>query len=153
MRWLGVFIAPNHFHSRRWRLLAMGAPPRQLSIRVWSSWPLERLVVLLHWTVRCRTGQSGAFWLLRSDFLHALFTTAGDRWRAGSRCSAGLPDSPVAHRTVRWIIVERALELPRVAGLESYGPGAPDSVRWHTRQSGAPFFSTLKFFAPIKWFT
>jgi hypothetical protein len=26
MRWLGVFIAPNHFHSHWGRLLAMGAP-------------------------------------------------------------------------------------------------------------------------------
>jgi hypothetical protein len=23
--------------------------------------------------------------------------------------------------------------------------GAPDTVRWHTGQSGAPFYSTLKF--------
>jgi hypothetical protein len=36
-----------------------------------------------------------------------------------SRCSAGTPDSPVAHRTV-W-------RNPRVAGSALYGPGAPDT--------------------------
>jgi hypothetical protein len=30
-----------------------------------------------------------------------------------SRCSAGAPDSPVAHRTVRWIIAERCVETRR----------------------------------------
>jgi hypothetical protein len=65
-----------------------------------------------------------------------------DRWRE-------LAVAPLAHRTVRRIIAERVFKFPRVAGLELYGPGAPDTVRWHTRQSVAPFFSTLKFFAPF----
>jgi hypothetical protein len=63
-----------------------------------------------------------------------------------SRCSAGSPDSPVAYWIVRWIIAECTLEFLRVAGLELYGHGAPDTIWWHTGQSGAPFFSTLKFF-------
>jgi hypothetical protein len=46
-----------------------------------------------------------------------------------SRCSAGAPDSLVAHRTVRWIIAERVGKNPRVAGLGLYGPNAPDTVR------------------------
>jgi hypothetical protein len=62
-----------------------------------------------------------------------------------SRCSAGAPDSPVAHQTVRWIIAERGLRNPKVKSLESYGPGAPDTVRWHTGQSGAPDQGTLRF--------
>jgi hypothetical protein len=36
-----------------------------------------------------------------------------------------------------------------VASLELYGPGAPDTVRWHTGQSGALDQSTLRFFAPL----
>jgi hypothetical protein len=67
----------------------------------------------------------------------------------GSRCSAGTPDSPVAHRTVRWIIAECACWIPRVAGSALYGPGAPDTIRWHTWQSGAPDHNTLGFFAPL----
>jgi hypothetical protein len=62
----------------------------------------------------------------------------------GSRCSAGSPDSPMAQQTVRRIIAEHVSKFPRVASLELYGPGAPNIVRWHTEQSGAPFFSTLK---------
>jgi hypothetical protein len=64
------------------------------------------------------------------------------RW---SRCSAGAPDSPVAHRTVRWIIAERRFWNPKVASSDSYGPGAPDTVRWHTGQSGAPDQGSLRF--------
>jgi hypothetical protein len=50
----------------------------------------------------------------------------------------GTPDSPVLHRTVRWIIAERP---PRILEGGKFGvelPGAPDTVRWHTGQSGAP---------------
>jgi hypothetical protein len=36
-----------------------------------------------------------------------------------------------------------------VASLELYGPGAPDTVRWHTGQSGAPDQGTLGSFAPL----
>jgi hypothetical protein len=66
-----------------------------------------------------------------------------------SHCSASAPDSPVAHRTVQWIIAERVQRNPRVASLELYGPGAPDTVWWHTGQSGAPYPGTLGFFAPL----
>jgi hypothetical protein len=36
-----------------------------------------------------------------------------------------------------------------VASLSLYGPGAPDIVRWHIGQSGAPDQGTLDFFAPL----
>jgi hypothetical protein len=62
-----------------------------------------------------------------------------------SRCSAGAPDSPVAHRTVRWVIAERAGWNPRVASWALYGPGVPDTVWWHTGQAGAPYQGTLGF--------
>jgi hypothetical protein len=32
-----------------------------------------------------------------------------------------------------------------VKSLDLYGPGAPDTVRWHTGQSGAPDQGTLWF--------
>jgi hypothetical protein len=30
--------------------------------------------------------------------------------------------------------------------MKSYGPGAPDTVRWHTGQSDAPDQGSLRFF-------
>jgi hypothetical protein len=87
------------------------------------------------------TGQSGALWLHDSDFCRgtvAHCSTLQSRLLAlDSRC-------PLTHRTVRWIIAERACIFSRVAGWLLYGPGAPDTVRWHTGQSGAPVHITLK---------
>jgi hypothetical protein len=149
MRWLGVFIAPNHFHSRRWRcwqwahrtvrcatrhpLFIVRCSARQLIVRVRSWLTIGAFVFLLHRTVRCPL--TLLLWLYR-----ALFTVASafavDRWRK-------LAVAPLAHQTVRWIIAEHALEFLRVAGLELYG-------LVHRTLSGAPLFSTLTFFAPIK---
>jgi hypothetical protein len=67
-----------------------------------------------------------------SDSIAALLRTipfAESTVGAESRCSGGTPDSPVAHRTVRRIIAERASIFPRVAGSTLYGHGAPDTVR------------------------
>jgi hypothetical protein len=36
-----------------------------------------------------------------------------------------------------------------VESSELYGPGAPDTVRWHTGQSGATDQGTFGFFAPF----
>jgi hypothetical protein len=96
-----------------------------------------------------------------------------------SRCSAGSPDSPVnysgadsrswrvqsrsplGHRTLSSgappvNYSEAPLRIPEDEefGLES--PGAPDTVRWHTGQSGAPDQSTLRLslallLNPISW--
>jgi hypothetical protein len=142
MRWLGGIYSPQPLPSRWQSLLAMGAPDSHCSlsgarhvsvfVRVWNYWPLESFVFLLHRTVR---------WPLPS--VAAQFIWADDRWRAWSRCSAGSPDSPVAHRTFRWIIVERAWRNPRVAGSL-----VADLVHWtvfdaHRIVSNAPFSSTL----------
>jgi hypothetical protein len=48
-----------------------------------------------------------------------------------SRCSASTPDSPVNYSGA-------ALQKPEGEELESIAPGAPDTVWWHTGQSGAP---------------
>jgi hypothetical protein len=53
-----------------------------------------------------------------------------------SRCSAGTLDSPVNYSGV----------APRIPEGGKFGvgfPGAPDTVRWHTGQSGAPDQGTL----------
>jgi hypothetical protein len=54
-----------------------------------------------------------------------------------SRYSAGAPDSPVNYSGAAPIIPE--------GGKFGVGfPGAPDTVRWHTGQSGAPDHGTLQ---------
>jgi hypothetical protein len=40
-------------------------------------------------------------------------------------------------------------EKPEGGEFELYSPGAPDTVRWHTGQSGAPDQGTLDLFAPL----
>jgi hypothetical protein len=50
----------------------------------------------------------------------------------------GAPDSPVNYSGAR-------LRNPKVKSLELYGTGAPDTVRWHTGQFGAPDQGTLRF--------
>jgi hypothetical protein len=54
-----------------------------------------------------------------------------------SRYSTGTPDSPVNYSGV----------APRISEGGKFGvrfPGAPDTVRWHTGQSGAPDQGTLQ---------
>jgi hypothetical protein len=77
-------------------------------------------------------------------------------WRVQSRSplehrtlSGGAPDSPVNYSEV-------PLKIPKGAkfGLES--PGAPDTVRWHTGQSGVPDQGCLQLslallVEPISW--
>jgi hypothetical protein len=111
-RWLGVFIAPNHQFNCWGRLLSMGAPdspvrqPRHPTVRVLTVSTVGALS-------SGGTGQSGAasnmYCALSSASLAATLTSARTV-RAlftlqatvvlSSRCSAGAPDSPVAHWTV-----------------------------------------------------
>jgi hypothetical protein len=49
----------------------------------------------------------------------AFTAVADDRWRCSSRYSAATPDSLVLHRTVRWIIMERLPEFPKVSSSKS----------------------------------
>jgi hypothetical protein len=172
-RWLGMLLVLPHLevagwggiyshHPKysRWRsLLAMGpvrhrivsgVPPHHPPIRAWSWSTVGGFVLMRHRTVRCDTGQSGAPLTVCSDIWFALFTLQSRPLRADDRCSAGAPDSPVAHRTVRWIIAELRL---RNLKLKSWGwsslvhrtlsGGTPDSpVRQTKEHFGffAPFF-------------
>ena len=47
------------------------------------------------------------------------------------KLSGGAPDSPVNYSGLR-------LRNPKEKSLKTILPGAPDTVRWHTGQSGAP---------------
>jgi hypothetical protein len=57
------------------------------------------------------------------------------RW---SRCSAGTLDSPVNYSGA-------ALQKPESGKFEVVRPWAPDTVQWHTGQSGAPDQGSLWF--------
>jgi hypothetical protein len=129
-----------------------GAPPRNPFVRAWSWSTVGGFVLMWYRIVQWHTGQSGAPLTRCSDIWFPLFTLQSQPLRAGSRCSAGAPDSPVAHRTVRWIIAELRLRNPKVKSWRLILPGAPDTVRWHTGQSGAPDQGALQFlFAPFFW--
>jgi hypothetical protein len=56
---------------------------------------------------------------------------AVDRCARSSRCSAGTPDSPVNYSG-------STSHFPEGGKFSFEFPGAPDTVRWHTGQSGAP---------------
>jgi hypothetical protein len=51
--------------------------------------------------------------------------------------SGGAPDSPVNYSGA-------PLKIPEGEELDVEVPGAPDTVRWHTGQSGAPDQGTLR---------
>jgi hypothetical protein len=111
-----------------------GVPPRQPPVRSWSWSTVGGSVLMWHRTVRCDIGQSGAPLTVCSDIWFSLFILQSRPLRADSRCSAGTPDSPVAHRTVQWIIAELRLGNPKVKSLKSILPGAPDSPVRQTRE-------------------
>jgi hypothetical protein len=170
----GVFIAPNHHFNRwagccRWahrtvRCATGHCPvrqPRHPTVRVLTVSTIGALS-------SGGTGQSGAapdrYCAPSGAPLAAALTSAGtvlhcSRCRRplestvalASRCSAGAPDSPVAHQTVRWIIVARRFWNPKVASLDSYGPGhrtlsdvTPDSPMRQTRVL-LGFFCSFRF--------
>jgi hypothetical protein len=69
---------------------------------------------------------------------------AVDRCVRSSRCSAGTPDSPVWHRTLSGASPDSLVNysgatshFPEGEEFSVEFPGAPDTVRWHTGQSGA----------------
>jgi hypothetical protein len=100
--------------------------------------------LLGHRTVRWCIEQSlftvwCAFWLCSDFCAHCSALTALCRrpLARSSRCCAGTPDSPVNYSRAAPIIPEG--EQFRVEF-----PGAPDTVRWRTGQSGAPDQGTLR---------
>jgi hypothetical protein len=66
---------------------------------------------------------------------------ADDRWR---EVAVGTSDSPVRHRTLSSATPDSPVNYSEAASRipegDQFGvgvPGAPDTVRWHTGQSGA----------------
>jgi hypothetical protein len=116
--------------------------PRHPTVRVLT---VSTVGALIAWA----TGQSlftiwCAFWRCSDSArtVCALFTlqaTVGVDRALGSRCFAGTPDSLVNYSGAR-------PQKPKVKSLKSIHPGAPDTVRWHTRQSGAPDQGLLRFY-------
>jgi hypothetical protein len=162
----GVFIALTHQNNHWGRLLSMGAPdsrvrqPRHSIVRVLTQSTIGALT-------SGGTGQSSATPDRHCSLSGAPLTTAltsaancsavrgtvQSTVAPKSRCSAVTPDSLMAHRTVRWIITERRLRNPKVKSSKLYGPGAPDTIRWHTEQSGAPDQGTLRFLLLLSFWT
>jgi hypothetical protein len=75
----------------------------------------------------------------------AFNAVADDRCARSNRCSTGTPDSPVWHRTLSDASPDSLVNYSRVPSDFPEGeefslecPGAPDTVRWCTGQSGAP---------------
>jgi hypothetical protein len=100
---------------------------------------------LAHRTVRCAPDMS------------MNYSGADSRsWRVQSRSplghrtlSGGAPDSPVNYS-------EAPLRFPEGEEFILESPGAPDTVRWHTGQSGAPDQGSLRlslalFVEPFSW--
>jgi hypothetical protein len=77
-----------------------GALPRHPTVRVRSWSNVGGFVFLRHRTVRWHTGQSGAPLTSCSDFGRGTVYFEESTVGADSHCSAGSPDSPVAH----WIV-------------------------------------------------
>jgi hypothetical protein len=153
--WLGVFIAPTtkrtvgeavcRWAHRTVRCTIGHCPLRQPShptVRVLTVSTVGALIARCTgqalFTVRCAFGRCSD----SARTVCTLFTFAGDRW---SRPLRFLAVAPLAHRTVRWIIAERLSRNPKVKSSAYTVPGAPDTVRWHTGQSGAPDQSSLQF--------
>jgi hypothetical protein len=140
----------------RWlTLLSMGALDshcslsgvRHVSVPVglWSCWPLEPFILLLHWTIRCHTGHvrrplTSTFWLLPRTVRHCTLLQ--------SIVDAQVVVAPLAHRTVR---------CTPDSPVNYSGARLTNSREWsirlveglvHRIVSGAPLGSTLSCLAP-----
>jgi hypothetical protein len=157
---VGVFIAPTT-KSGRWEAVCRMAHRtvrcachviRPLDSDRWSFCLLGHQTV--RWctrqalfSVRCATrlcSDSGAHCSAFNAFCRRPLARS-------SRCSAGTPDSPVRHRTLSGATPDSPVNYSGAASRifegEQFGvgvPGAPDTVRWHTGQSGAPDQGTLR---------
>jgi hypothetical protein len=118
------------------RTVTVHCPVRATSARQLGFWAVDRWSPLPF----CCTWQSGDLWLLRFDFCATLFTTVHLSSRPLARRESLLRWHTVqssAHRTVRWIIAERACWIPESGWFESVRARCtPGSVR-------CAIFSTL----------
>jgi hypothetical protein len=139
----GVFIAPTTKLTVgevvcRWVRCATG----HFSVRQ-SRHPTVRVLTVstVGALTSCHTGRSGAPLtpaLTSARTVHALFTLLQTTVALLAVAPLGAPDSPVNYSGA-------ALQKPEGEEFESIAPGAPDTVRWHTGQSGAPDQGSLRF--------
>jgi hypothetical protein len=110
--------------------------PLELCLHVASDSPMPHRTDTVHYPVRLLA----AALTLRELSAHCALLD--DCW---SRPLRWLAVALLVHRTVQWIIAEHGLRNPKVKSLKSIDPGAPDTVRWHTGQSGALDQGSLRF--------
>jgi hypothetical protein len=173
---VGGIYSPNHQKDRWWRLLSYGALESPVRHRTLSGAPATspgRWVLTVGASDNWATGQSGGAPDIHYSLSGAPSGAALTSTRACAHCSlllfrcrrpltlcsrysAGTPDSPVLHRTVRWIIAEWLPEFPKVASLElgslvhrTLSGGTPDSP---VRQTRAAFgLSFALFIWTLSW--
>jgi hypothetical protein len=148
---VGGIYSPNHQNDRWSGLLLHGALDSPVRHRTLSGAPATspgRWVPTVGASDRWATGQSGgapdSHYSLSGASSGAALTSAREDAHCSlllflcrrplalcTRYSAGTPDSPVNYSEV----------APRIPKGGKFGvgfPGAPDTVWWHTGQSGAP---------------
>jgi hypothetical protein len=174
--WLGGIYSPNHQSDRWWRLLSYGAPDSPVRHRTLSGAPATspgRWVPTVGASDNGPTGQSGGAPDMSCSLSGAPPDACSDSARAvgtvpihcshcrrplalGVVAPLGTPDSPVLHRTVRWIIAERPPEFSKVVSSEwnslvhrTLSGGTPDSP---VRQTRAVFgLSFALFIWTLSW--
>jgi hypothetical protein len=159
---VGGIYSPNDQNGRWGGCLSMGAPdspvrqPCHPTVRIWplELWqlgPLDSPVVHCTVTVHCSVHLLAPALTLRAlpRTVHLLQTTVG----AVAVAPHGTPDSPVLHRTVRWIIAECLSQKPEDEQFRVDLPGAPDTVRCcRTLFGGTPDSPVRQTRAAFGWF-
>jgi hypothetical protein len=173
---VGGIYSPNHQVDRWWRLLSYGAPDSPVRHRTLSGVPatspgrwVPTVGALTSGATRQSGGApdsncslSGAPSDACSDFCarseHCSLFLYHCRWPLALEAVAllGAPDSPVLHRTVRWIIAERPPKFLEVASSDwnslvhrTLSGGTPDSP---VRQARAAFGLSFALFVwTLSW--
>jgi hypothetical protein len=124
--------------------------PRHPTVRVrplelWHVGPPDSLVVHRTVTVHCPVRLLVPALTLRALSAHCSRTVHFCRRPLALIAVAphGTPDSPMLHRTVRWIIAESHFQKPEAEQFEWIHPGAPDSPVRQTRAAFGFFCSFL----------
>jgi hypothetical protein len=136
---VGGIYSPNHQNDRWWRLLSYGAPDSPVRHRTLSGAPATSpccWVPTVGALTSGATGQSGgapdshcSLSGAPSDACSDLCTRIGAWSRCFAWCtrqSGATPDSPVNYSGA-------ASRIPEGGKFRLELPGAPDTVRWHTR--------------------
>jgi hypothetical protein len=158
--WLEGIYSPNHQYDHWWRLLSYGAPgtvrlctshvTRSLGSDRWSFWqrghrPVVHRTVTVHCPVRLLApALTSTHAVTHCSVLLFLYRRPLARMTVAP---LGTPDSPVLHRTVRWIIAERPPRFPEGGKFGVELPGALDTVR--CARPGQPSVALLLSFRTL----